>query len=497
MKFIYLLISSILSIGLLAQKVVNVNNITTKQYLPAMLQEDFSVFRKTLETIYPSLYRYSDSINISAYLDKQFELLNKPMDETEFYKIIALVCARIKDEHLIAKPSPGYFTEQYFNKAWAFPFTFKIINRRFYILKSAFNPSPIKPGSELISINGRSMEEIFSLLLPVIPADGYIQTFRIRHLEDYSTTQEQSLFDMMYPFFIEKTTSFRVEYVPVDEPSIKQTIVIDGLKRTAYKKFYNERLVLDTPLTFRYLKPDVAYLRISSFLRWHRRIFKQNFDSLYAVIFNELKIKKTPHLILDLRNNEGGDNTGEILIAYLLQKPYRHFDHLEKRYVDLPAISNYLANGKDLYLPDSVFYRNASGNYEIKKEYYQSWAPLLLEQQPRDNHFDGQLTVLANGASGSMASVVCDFLRSNQRAVFVGEETGGAMEGPTARSSAKLILPNCHISITVPLTKTVNAVTYTKGRGVIPDYWIEPTIEDLLHGVDTELNFALKLIDQK
>jgi len=32
---------------------------------------------------------------------------------------------------------------------------------------------------------------------------------------------------------------------------------------------------------------------------------------------------------------------------------------------------------------------------------------------------------------------------------------------------------------------------------VIPDYWIEPTIEDLLHGVDTELNFALKLIDQK
>jgi hypothetical protein len=42
------------------------------------------------------------------------------------------------------------------------------------------------------------------------------------------------------------------------------------------------------------------------------------------------------------------------------------------------------------------------------------------------------------------------------------------------------------------LTKTVNAVTYIKGRGVIPDYWIEPSIEDLLRGVDTELNFALK-----
>ena len=41
--------------------------------------------KKTLEIIYPSLYRYSDSVNISAYLNKQFELLNRPMDETEFH----------------------------------------------------------------------------------------------------------------------------------------------------------------------------------------------------------------------------------------------------------------------------------------------------------------------------------------------------------------------------------------------------------------------------
>jgi C-terminal processing protease CtpA/Prc len=218
---------------------------------------------------------------------------------------------------------------------------------------------------------------------------------------------------------------------------------------------------------------------------------------LYSVVFNELKIKKTPHLILDLRNNEGGDNTGEKLIAYLLQRPYRHFDYLEKRYVGLPAVSDYLENGKELYLADSIFYKNAAGNYQVKKEYYRLWTPLLLEQKPRDNHFDGQLTVLANGASGSMAAVVCSFLKSNQRAVFVGEETGRAMEGPTSRSFTKLTLPNSHISITVPLTKTVNAVTYTKGRGVIPDYWVEPPIEDLLHGVDTELNFALKLINQE
>lgn len=71
------------------------------------------------------------------------------------------------------------------------------------------------------------------------------------------------------------------------------------------------------------------------------------------------------------------------------------------------------------------------------------------------------------------------------------------MEGPTARSFAKLTLPHTQIRIEVPLTKTVNAVEYTKGRGVMPDYWIEPTINDLLRGVDTELNFALKLLNKQ
>ncbi|MVM39000.1 hypothetical protein GO730_18030 [Spirosoma sp. HMF3257] len=158
-------------------------------------------------------------------------------------------------------------------------------------------------------------------------------------------------------------------------------------------------------------------------------------------------------------------------------------------------VSTYLENGKKLYVADSTVYKTASGSYRPKPAYYLQWTPLLLEQFPKATHFNGQLTVLANGATGSMAGVVCSFLKSNQRAVFIGEETGGAMEGPTARSFTKLTLPNTHIRIEVPLTKTVHAVRYTKGRGVIPDYWIEPIIEELIDGVDTELNFALKLLN--
>ena len=479
-----------------AQQKISRNDSTDGLFTSESLQEDFLIFRRTLETTYPSLYRYSDSVTMSAYLDKQFTLLNKPMNEVDFYKIIALSCARVNDEHLIPSPSNSDYMNRYFENTKFFPFTFRIINRRFYVIKCALSPSPIKPGSELIAINGRSVEDILNLLLPTIPSDGYIQTFNIRHLEDYSLTQVSNLFDLNYSLFADTEDSFRLEYVSPGEPANKQTLVVPGLTRDQYRKFYNERRKLDQPLTFKYLEKDVAYLKISSFLGWHRRRFRQNFDSLYQVIFAELRAKRTSHLILDLRNNEGGDNTGEKLLLYLLPKPYRHFDYLEKKYVGIPSVSAYLENANNLIVADTLVYKTATG-YRPRKEYYDRWTPLLYEQRPMDMHFNGQLTVLMNGASGSMASVVCSFLKSNSQAVFIGEESGGAMEGPTSRSFAKLTLPNTHITIDVPLTKTVNAVSYTKGRGVIPDYWIEPAIDDLLHTIDTELNFALKLIGRK
>lgn len=82
---------------------------------------------------------------------------------------------------------------------------------------------------------------------------------------------------------------------------------------------------MEAPLAFKFLKKDIAYLRISSFLKWHRDRFKQDFYVLYDSIFKELNAKHTKNLILDLRNNEGGDGTGEKLLTYLLTKPYQHF----------------------------------------------------------------------------------------------------------------------------------------------------------------------------
>lgn len=64
-----------------------------------------------------------------------------------------------------------------------------------------------------------------------------------------------------------------------------------------------------------------------------------------------------------------------------------------------------------------------------------------------------------------MASIVATFLRDNQRATFIGEESGGTMEGTTSLAYARLILPNSKIRVEIPLTKTGHHVDFIKGRG--------------------------------
>ncbi|MBC7829933.1 MAG: S41 family peptidase [Chitinophagaceae bacterium] len=463
-----------------------------KSYAPKELQEDFLIFRKALETTYPSLYRFTDSLNFRKYLDDQFNSLDKPMKELEFYKVIALACSRSHDEHLIPTPSKNYY--QYLQKVTHyFPFSLKIIDRRLYVLKKANTDNALPIGSEILSINGHSAEEILNRLLPAIPSDGYIESFNIRHLEDYSMTQNGNLFDLNYPIFFEDTTSFKIEFIHPRIKSEKKITIVFGIDYKLYKEFYWQRIGYKAPLEFNYLKSNIGYLRISSFLKWHRNDFKQDFDSLYDSIFTQLNQRNTKNLILDLRNNEGGDNTGEKLITYLLTNPYKHYVFTEEKFIGYPPVVDYLENGKDLFFIDSVVYRTSAGMYRLKKEYTDK-EPLFNEQNPNKNNYKGKLYVLINGASGSMASVVATFLKGYNRAIFIGEESGGTMEGNTSNEYAILQLPNTKIHIEIPLIKKGNNVDFIKGRGVFADYLVTPKIEDITKGIDTELRFALELI---
>jgi|GEM_PF-4702907 len=83
---------------------------------------------------------------MKQYLDDHLKSLNKSASETEFYKLVATTCAKVNDEHLIPMPSKDNYLSLK-NTHHYFPFSLKIIDRRFYVLKTAASNSIIPVGT--------------------------------------------------------------------------------------------------------------------------------------------------------------------------------------------------------------------------------------------------------------------------------------------------------------------------------------------------------------
>jgi C-terminal processing protease CtpA/Prc len=121
---------------------------------------------------------------------------------------------------------------------------------------------------------------------------------------------------------------------------------------------------------------------------------------------------------------------------------------------------------------------------------------VLKLQYAKPNRFTGKIYFLVNGGSGSTTSEFLAVAHSNHLGIFIGGETGGAYEGDNGGSFLHFQLPNSAISVGTPLLYYNNAVKTPaqNGRGVIPDYKVTLTKEDLLNARDTQLEFTLDLI---
>jgi hypothetical protein len=104
-----------------------------------------------------------------------------------------------------------------------------------------------------------------------------------------------------------------------------------------------------------------------------------------------------------------------------------------------------------------------------------------------------------NGLCFSSAADLISDLKKTTAAVFIGEEPGGTLEGPTGGEEIVVQLPNSKIMVRISPNIQVGYMyqEHPAGRGVKPDYQINYSIEDILNNRDLELELALKLIRDK
>ncbi len=211
-------------------------------------------------------------------------------------------------------------------------------------------------------------------------------------------------------------------------------------------------------------------------------------EEFYQDAFRRIADNNSKILILDLRDNNGGDDKlGVPLLRHLIGEPFAHYKDLIAGKTSF-ALGEGLTGTTRIRLPYDAEKRD-DGLYHLI-DY-----PNLGTLQPADPTFSGKVYVLMNGGSFSTTAEVITQLHDHRRAVFIGEEDGGMYDGNNSGTIALVTLPNTKLVLTVPLMSCRLSVSggEDNSRGVRPDYPVEYSIEDYIANSDKGMALALEL----
>jgi hypothetical protein len=415
----------------------------THRFSVRELQTDFQFLRTKLEKTHPNLYLYTPKTEFNLFFDSLYKSIEIPLTEMEFYNLTTLLNSKIKDGHTMLLPSEK--ATNYFNQNGKFfPFYIVIANGKLYVNMNCSADTSLKEGAEILSINGIGTANIMNQLLTRQIHDGNNQTYPIWILTNY--------FKEYFSFSFGHPTTFSMTYKMGNTD--QQTTTINALSKDSIRFYkqakYSNRisttkekqgLVLEIQKQL-----SIATLTIKSFDNDILNTeYKQDFKSTIEKMFIQIRNNHVCNLILDIRNNQGGDfESGRLLLSYLLQQPI-----------------NYLDNSKE--------YRRLT---------------------PIKNNYNGNLYVLINGGTFSNSGIVSSYLELTKRGIFIGEETAGN-KNIISGDPTDLVLPNTKIISEISTKKYVIRNNPNDGHGVVPSYYITSTIDK-----DTTKEFVLSLISK-
>jgi hypothetical protein len=449
---------------------------------PDQLLADFRIARRALEEGHSGIYRYTPQRELGTLFDQAETCLTKPMSIVEFYRTLAPVVAAIKCGHTSVSLHRD-FLKAFTARNGILPLQVRVLDGKAFVLRDLSGGPASLAGKEIRSINGVAASKIVEKMLAAASGDGDIHASRMRRISGWAfSSQLTTLVGLSGPYEVacwdaKANRELKAKLTGADMMRL-QTAARAMYPQDQRPKTAGEFKLLDNGAT--------AVMMIRGFDRFADAERKKTLAEFYQESFDAMNEKRTQALVLDLRNNGGGqDELGKRLLSYLLDKPFKYYDELTinareftfEKYATLPKI------------PADAVERLPNGKYRVLNH------PNLGIQQPSKPTFAGKVFVLINGDSFSTTAEFLSQAHFHKRAKFIGEESGGAYYGNTSGVVPALILPNTKLIVHVPLVSYYLAVNGYKAaaRGVLPDYPVRYTIEELLEGTDKELTLALEL----
>ncbi|MEL7448934.1 MAG: S41 family peptidase [Pseudomonadota bacterium] len=365
------------------------------------------------------------------------------------------------------------------------PLALRIVDGRSYVGENYSGNEDLKTGSEIVSINGRPMPDWLALTARNVSAD----TPYIAH----------SLLEFLFPMYL------WLEEGPIDSFELELRDGAKGTKRItlaalnreqieANREASDETFALDsTTREAAMLDGGVAYLRPGPFYNaekpetpWDNRKFVRFIDESFESFLDA----GATRLVVDLRQNPGGDNSfSDPMVAWFADEPFSFASAFRVRSSTEARASNQARLDANPGMTEgaSVFFAERYAETPLGDTFEYP----IPKTAPRDGkRFDGEVYVLIDRHSYSNAVTVAALVQDYGFGVILGEKTSdmattyGAME--------TFSLPATGLVVGFPKAHIVRPSGELRTDGVTPDVPIRSPIVPATN--DVVLEAALKYI---
>ena len=449
------------------------------------LKKDVDKAQRLLVKYQPRLDWYITEDSLYSKFDSLRNNITTQMTSGDFFENLSPVIYSVRQGHNRLRPVLVKSTSN--SKGIKSPiaqFEYMIDDNRLFIVENQSADSTIQAGTEIIAINGESVQEILKKLYSSFTSDGYNTTFFPR----FTAVNFQQICIALYPEWKDSI------YFSFQNDEIIKEVYIKSVKEGTVQKKPDVRT-----LSFLTADSTIAVMKIA-------RFSSGNYRTFYQKSFTTLSAAKTQTLVIDLRNNLGGSlREVTYLYSFLTDSAFIFVDKAE---VVSPYICAFYGKSLGAALAGKnilskvvatvlypIFYTTSSiiDLCSVSKgqdgKYYYSYSSAKWKQ-PDKNRFTGKIFVLANGGSFSASCILLSNLQGLKRAFVVGEETGGAYNGTVAGRMITKTLPASKLRLTVGM-QVIQPYhkSSIEGRGIFPDKEIAPTIEDRINQQDPEIEW--------
>lgn len=442
-----------------------------ERFTPAQMRTDLQLIRRAYALLHPGLTRYLTTAQFDGLVDRAIRWGERERTPAEFYIALARLTAAVRCGHTHANPANqrGLVQRELLGRPDRLPFCTAWIGGRLAVTDPL--ASGLAPGTVIAAVDGVPARQLLQAMLPLARADGHNDAKRVAQLELHRGDRF-SAFDVFRPLLFGRGKDGEVRLRLAGGRVLLLPTLAEGTRgaQPAVDPQFGWRFAIGDDGVGVLTMPDWSLYQS----KWDWRRFL--YDTADALISAGAR-----GLIVDLRENEGGIDCGDVLLARLIDRPVeeagtRKLVRFRETPLDLrPALDTW----------DQSFQTLGANAVPVadRPGYYDLGEAELRRIEPTGKRFTGKVAVLVSATCSSATFGFAQLVRQCGAATLIGTPTGGNRRGINGGRYFFVRLPETRFEVDLPLVGYFPA-TPQPDAGIVPDLVVRPSVTALRAGRD-------------